>query len=105
MFTRAARWIVGGVSARKWINAILGSLYMMKSHKEDKKEDGVDENEIKIMEGGEKEIIRDRIPSDATIASHKSINLRQAKADLRFVNPKEKKDYYRMKANIEGPAK
>jgi hypothetical protein len=30
MFTRVARWIVGGVAGRKWINAILGSLYMMK---------------------------------------------------------------------------
>jgi hypothetical protein len=38
MFTRVAKWLVGGVAGRYWINAILGSLYMMKSHKEDVKD-------------------------------------------------------------------
>jgi hypothetical protein len=76
MFTRAARWVVGGVSGRKWINAILGSLYMMKSHKEGKKDDGLDENEIVVLEGGEKEKPKDHIPSDATLASHKTITLK-----------------------------
>ena len=54
MFTRAARWVVGGVAGRKWINAILGSLYMMKNHKEEK-EDAKDKDDVVIMEGGEKE--------------------------------------------------
>jgi hypothetical protein len=38
MFTKVARWIIGGVAGRMWINAILGSLYMMKQGHNDKKD-------------------------------------------------------------------
>jgi hypothetical protein len=37
MFTKVAKGIVGGVAGRLWINAILGSLYMMKQGQHDKK--------------------------------------------------------------------
>jgi hypothetical protein len=38
MFTKVARWLVGGVAGRLWINAILGSLYMMKQNVHNDKE-------------------------------------------------------------------
>lgn len=37
MFTKVARWLVGGIASRYWINAILGSLYMMKQNIHDDK--------------------------------------------------------------------
>jgi len=79
MFNRVARWLVGGIAGRKWINAILGSLYMMKKHKEDDEEDK--------KEGGttERPLNNQIVPSDDVLLKHKSLDLKQHNKDGKFV--------------------
>jgi hypothetical protein len=99
MFTKVARWLVGGVAGRLWINAILGSLYMMKQgHNDEKAAKKLEQAEARgekhiELEGGENEKPNNKVVPVAEFLngtiSHKTIKLEAKetkKSNLRFVD-------------------